>query len=77
MDLKKFLFFQFFRQSHIYEFENLSQQLVLTNCLPLILKFMDQNMAKYFQSKNELAPLNYPHAVVHYARNNSKFFVER
>jgi hypothetical protein len=34
---------------------------------------MDQNMAKYFQSKNELAPLNYPHAVVHYARNKREW----
>ncbi|KAI6174646.1 DUF3402 domain-containing protein [Aphelenchoides bicaudatus] len=60
-----------FRLSHIYQFENFSQQLVLTNCLPLILKFLDQNMVKYFQSKNELAILNYPRVVVNYARNKN------
>lgn len=63
---------KFFRLSHVYEFENFAQQLVLTNCLPLILKFLDQNMGKYFQSKNELAPLCYPRAVVHFARNKRK-----
>ncbi|KAI6243068.1 Striatin-interacting protein 2 [Aphelenchoides fujianensis] len=62
-----------FRLSHVYQFENLSQQLVLTNCLPLILKFLDQNMAKYFQSKNELAPLCFPRSVVHYATHNREW----
>ncbi|KAI6220493.1 Striatin-interacting protein 2 [Aphelenchoides besseyi] len=62
-----------FRLTHIYQFENLAQQLVLTNCLPLILKFLDQNMAKYFQSKNELAPLCYPKAVVWFATHERQW----
>lgn len=63
---------KFFRLSHIYQYENFAQQLVLSNCLPLILKFLDQNMVRYIQSKNELAPINYPQSVIYYVQHNSK-----
>ncbi|CAD5222791.1 unnamed protein product [Bursaphelenchus okinawaensis] len=64
---------KFFRLNHVYQFENFSQQLVLSNCLPLVLKFLDQNMVRYLQSKNELTPLCYPKVVVHYVQNGNKW----
>lgn len=62
---------KFFRLSHVYQFENFAQQLVLSNCLPLLLKFLDQNMVRYLQSKNEIAPLNYPRAPIHYVEHDN------
>ncbi|CAD5232207.1 unnamed protein product [Bursaphelenchus xylophilus] len=64
---------KFFRLNHIYQYENFSQQLVLSNCLPLVLKFLDQNMVRYLQSKNELTPLCYPKVVVYYVQNGNKW----
>uniref|UniRef100_A0A914EH44 Uncharacterized protein n=1 Tax=Acrobeloides nanus TaxID=290746 RepID=A0A914EH44_9BILA len=67
------LLLKWFRLNHVYQFENLSQCLVLANCLPLVLKFLDQNMCRYVQSKHELAPFNYPHAPLYYARNGDEW----
>ncbi|KAI1708150.1 striatin-interacting protein 1 [Ditylenchus destructor] len=60
---------KFFRLNHVYQFENFSQYLVLANCLPLVLKFLDQNICRYFQSKHELCPFNYPKYPLYYVRN--------
>lgn len=64
---------KFFRLNHIYQFENLAQYLVLANCIPLILKFLDQNICRYFQSKNELTPFNYPQSVLYLVRNGNEW----
>ncbi|VDN04503.1 unnamed protein product [Thelazia callipaeda] len=63
------LLMKHFRLNHVYQFEYLSQHLVFANCIPLILKFMEQNMVHHMQSKNELPPYNYPYAPLYYARN--------
>lgn len=67
------LLMKHFRLNHIYQFEYIGQHLVFANCIPLILKFMDQNMVRYVQSKHELPPYNYPHAPLYYARNRGEF----
>uniref|UniRef100_A0A5S6Q783 Far11/STRP C-terminal domain-containing protein n=1 Tax=Trichuris muris TaxID=70415 RepID=A0A5S6Q783_TRIMR len=41
--------------NHVYQFEQVCQQLVFANCIPLILKYFDQNVACYVQSGSELA----------------------
>uniref|UniRef100_F1KTD6 Protein FAM40B n=1 Tax=Ascaris suum TaxID=6253 RepID=F1KTD6_ASCSU len=61
------------RLNHVYQFEYLSQHLVFANCIPLILKFLDQNMVRYVQSKHELLPFNYPRAPLHYVRNHDEW----
>lgn len=61
------------RLNHVYQFEYLSQHLVFANCIPLILKFLDQNMVRYVQSKHELLPFNYPRAPLHYVRNHGTY----
>ncbi|VDM44675.1 unnamed protein product [Toxocara canis] len=53
--------------------EYLSQHLVFANCIPLILKFLDQNMVRYVQSKHQLPPFNYPRAPLHYVRNHDEW----
>ncbi|KAF8360723.1 farl-11, partial [Pristionchus pacificus] len=58
------------RLNHIYQFEFLAQHVSLGNGVPLILKFLDQNMHKYMQSRHELHPYNFPQAAIYYVRNN-------
>ncbi|MFH4974115.1 hypothetical protein AB6A40_000824 [Gnathostoma spinigerum] len=67
------LLMKHFRLNHIYQFEYLGQHLVFANCIPLILKFLDQNMVRYVQSKHELTPYNYPHAPLYYVRNREEW----
>lgn len=38
-----------------------------------MLKFLDQNMVRYIQAKNELAPFNYPSAPLFFARNREEW----
>lgn len=69
------LLMKHFRLNHIYQFEYVGQHLVFANCIPLILKFMDQNMVRYIQSKHELRPYNYPYAPLYYVRNHGEFLL--
>uniref|UniRef100_A0AC35TVT3 Striatin-interacting protein 1 homolog n=1 Tax=Rhabditophanes sp. KR3021 TaxID=114890 RepID=A0AC35TVT3_9BILA len=54
--------------NHIYQFEHLSNYLVFANGIPLLLKFLDRNMPRYVQSKNEFVCMGYPQSFVHYAK---------
>ncbi|CAH8541179.1 unnamed protein product [Heterobilharzia americana] len=49
-----------FKLNHIYQFEYVSQYLVFANCIPLILKFFNQNTCKYVQAKNTITCLDFP-----------------
>ncbi|XP_051889700.1 striatin-interacting protein 1 isoform X2 [Pristis pectinata] len=51
--------------NHIYQFEYVSQHLVFANCIPLILKFFNQNIMSYITAKNSISVLDYPHCVIH------------
>lgn len=46
------LLLKHFKINHIYQFEFMSQHLVFANCIPLILKFFNQNIMAYVQAKN-------------------------
>ncbi|XP_029616757.1 striatin-interacting protein 1 homolog isoform X2 [Salmo trutta] len=46
-------------------FEIVSQHLVFANCIPLILKFFNQNILSYISAKNSICVLDFPHCVVH------------
>ncbi|XP_016370283.1 striatin-interacting protein 1 homolog [Sinocyclocheilus rhinocerous] len=39
--------------------------LKLSNCIPLILKFFNQNIMSYISAKNSICALDFPHCVVH------------
>ncbi|XP_067391105.1 striatin-interacting protein 2 isoform X2 [Emydura macquarii macquarii] len=59
------LLLKHFKLNHIYQFEYVSQHLVFANCIPLILKFFNQNIMSYITAKNSIAVLDYPHCTVH------------
>uniref|UniRef100_A0A8C0BT31 Striatin interacting protein 2 n=1 Tax=Buteo japonicus TaxID=224669 RepID=A0A8C0BT31_9AVES len=46
------LLLKHFKLNHIYQFEYVSQHLVFANCIPLILKFFNQNIMSYITAKN-------------------------
>uniref|UniRef100_A0A452TVY4 Striatin interacting protein 2 n=1 Tax=Ursus maritimus TaxID=29073 RepID=A0A452TVY4_URSMA len=54
------LLLKHFRLNHIYQFEYVSQHLVFANCIPLILKFFNQNILSYITAKNSISVLDYP-----------------
>lgn len=39
-----------------WQFEFMSQHLVFANCIPLVLKFFNQNILSYVTAKNRLDP---------------------
>ncbi|CAH2275447.1 Hypothetical predicted protein [Pelobates cultripes] len=51
--------------NHIYQFEFMSQHLVFANCIPLILKFFNQNIMSYICAKNSISSLDFPSCVLH------------
>uniref|UniRef100_A0A8B9LUF3 Striatin interacting protein 2 n=1 Tax=Astyanax mexicanus TaxID=7994 RepID=A0A8B9LUF3_ASTMX len=59
------LLLKHFKLNHIYQFEYVSQHLVFANCIPLILKFFNQNIMSYISAKNSICVLDFPHCVVH------------
>ncbi|VDO62475.1 unnamed protein product [Heligmosomoides polygyrus] len=67
------LLMKHFRLNHIYQFEYLCQHIVYGNGIPLLLKFLDQNMTRYVQSRYEIHPYNYPQAPLHYVRNRDEW----
>ncbi|CAH8509537.1 unnamed protein product [Schistosoma turkestanicum] len=54
------LLLKHFKLNHIYQFEYVSQYLVFANCIPLILKFFNQEITCYITSKNTLSCLEFP-----------------
>ncbi|XP_053655458.2 striatin-interacting protein 1 homolog isoform X1 [Cherax quadricarinatus] len=58
------LLLKHFRINHIYQFEFMSQHLVFANCIPLILKFFNQNIMAYVQAKNTIPLLDFPACVI-------------
>jgi len=58
------LLLKHFRINHIYQFEFMSQHLVFANCIPLVLKFFNQNILAYIGSKNNISLLDFPSCVI-------------
>lgn len=46
------LLLKHFKLNHVYQFEFMSQHLVFANCIPLVLKFFNQNIMVYVGAKN-------------------------
>lgn len=59
------LLLKHFKINHIYQFEFVSQHLVFANCIPLVLKFYNQNIAAYISAKNSIPQLDFPACVLH------------
>ncbi|PAA67327.1 hypothetical protein BOX15_Mlig009864g1 [Macrostomum lignano] len=58
------LLLKHFKVNHVYQFEYVSQHLVFANCIPLVLKFFNQNILSYVESKNNISQLDFPACVV-------------
>jgi len=58
------LLLKHFKVNHVYQFEFMSQHLVFANCIPLILKFFNQNIVSYISAKNGIAVLDFPACVI-------------
>ncbi|CAI8001053.1 Striatin-interacting protein 1 homolog [Geodia barretti] len=58
------LLLKHFKVNHIYQFEYMSQHLVFANCIPLVLKFFNQNMMQYISARNNFPSLNFPTCVL-------------
>ena len=58
------LLLKHFKNNHIYQFEYISQNLVCGNCIPLILKFLNQNISSYIATKNFIPQLDFPLCVL-------------
>lgn len=58
------LILKHYKINHVYQFEYISQQLMLANCIPLILKFFNQNVLEYITSKNTISVIDFPACVI-------------
>uniref|UniRef100_A0A1B6DA13 Far11/STRP C-terminal domain-containing protein n=1 Tax=Clastoptera arizonana TaxID=38151 RepID=A0A1B6DA13_9HEMI len=58
------LLLKHFKLNHIYQFEFMSQHLVFANCIPLVLKFFNQNIMSYVGAKNVIPMLDFPACVI-------------
>ncbi|XP_045164509.1 striatin-interacting protein 1-like isoform X1 [Mercenaria mercenaria] len=58
------LMLKHFKLNHIYQFEFMSQHLVFANCIPLVLKFFNQNIVSYVTAKNSIPVLDFPMCVL-------------
>lgn len=59
------LLLKHFKINHIYQFEYVSQQLMFANCIPLILKFLSQDIYSYiFTSKSTISAIDFPACVI-------------
>ncbi|XP_043192437.1 striatin-interacting protein 1 homolog isoform X1 [Amphibalanus amphitrite] len=50
--------------NHVYQFEFVSQHLVFANCIPLVLKFFNQDTVQYVTAKNSISALDFPRCVL-------------
>lgn len=58
------LLLKHFKVNHIYQFEYVSQQLMFANCIPLILKFLSQDIYSYIHSKSSISAIDFPACVI-------------
>jgi hypothetical protein len=59
------LLLKHFKVNHIYQFEYVSQQLMFANCIPLILKFLSQDMYAYIVApRSTISAIDFPACVI-------------
>lgn len=59
------LLLKHFKVNHIYQFEYVSQQLMFANCIPLILKFLSQDMYAYIVTpRSTISAIDFPACVI-------------
>ncbi|XP_064486606.1 striatin-interacting protein 1 homolog [Ornithodoros turicata] len=58
------LLLKHFKINHIYQFEYMNQQLMFANCIPLVLKFFNQNILSYIGTKNTISVIDFAACVI-------------
>lgn len=58
------LLLKHYKLSHVYQFEYISQQLMFANAIPLVIKFISQEMADFVSARNCLPGLDFPACVI-------------
>ncbi len=58
------LLLKHYKINHVYQFEYISQQLMFANCIPLVLKFFNQNICQYIGSKTSISVIDFPACVI-------------
>lgn len=58
------LLLKHFKINHVYQFEFMSQHLVFANCIPLVLKFFNQNIMAYVSARNVIPIMDFPSCVI-------------
>ncbi|KAI1299798.1 Striatin-interacting protein 1 [Halotydeus destructor] len=58
------LLLKHFKINHVYQFEYMSQQLMFANCIPLVLKFFNQNINQYVSAKTSISLIDFPACVI-------------
>ncbi|XP_033647185.1 striatin-interacting protein 1 homolog isoform X1 [Asterias rubens] len=58
------LLLKHFKLNHVYQFEFMSQHLVFANCIPLVLKYFNQNIMAYISTKNSINVIDFPSCVI-------------
>lgn len=59
-----FLLLKHLKINHVYQFEHICQQLMFANCIPLVLKFFNQNICSYVTSKQSISVIDFPACVI-------------
>ncbi|KXJ12237.1 striatin-interacting proteins 2 [Exaiptasia diaphana] len=59
-----FILLKHLKLNHIYQFEFMAQHLVFANCIPLILKILNQNILAFITAKNTIPQLDFPVSVL-------------
>lgn len=54
------LLLKHFRLNHVYQFEFISQCMFYANCIPLVLKFLNQDMNMFVTAENSIPSLDFP-----------------
>ncbi|XP_077546429.1 striatin interacting protein isoform X4 [Haemaphysalis longicornis] len=50
--------------NHVLQFEYMGQQLMFANCIPLVLKFFNQNINSYIAAKNTISVIDFAACVI-------------
>lgn len=58
------LLLKYYKVNHIYQFEYISQQLMFANCIPLVIKFITQDIVDFVLAKNSIGVLDFPACVI-------------
>lgn len=58
------LLLKHFKINHVLQFEYMGQQLMFANCIPLVLKFFNQNINSYIGAKNTISVIDFAACVI-------------